>query len=838
MSGGITLARWSRLLVDEIFEDREGEGRPVSTIDAGEALLARALSRSNVQQSDQNALDAFLTAFPDRWQMLRWFSGVDNPGDALPAFLVLCCVAASETTGSEVNDYRERLREMMGWDAIIMDCAALPRLWRKLQAALDAAPAERRLRPLVLPDPRFRTQIGHAIELTFPSRQDGRRLKRDLEAGGLTDPNSPVAVMRWVGARARNYSPTFHETFADFQDAWRAGSRALTDHRFWSGWRVVVDTWRPNLTHDEFLVVSDVWGGHQLVTAAGEPTTLRDVEAAATGSLRQLLTGGSPILLREFDWGQYCWAGQGRAAAREARAALVREKSHSATVLALLDRHPVADAPGWFLTTAVDMVPGSAGRTSSTDDDLIDVRFHGVPRVDGGRLARPSFPLRMSATGGVGKVTLSGEEAGKLSLRRLSAQEWWITPTVPIEGEARIRIRASGDDIVRVVPLRRSTNAPAWPQSLPQRLVQDEVPSPPWLPTNASGEGETDFAFEMSHDAVAVQQGMADLVEFLTARPTSMPLGGFVDLLESLPGSQEVGKWALLRIVLEGGLVDPLRVRGWRGGAIVPRAPRAVLTSKGANARVIFDGLLNEVMISRIEGAARGLGLLTTARSGLGGWAPASLTAHGECEALMTLVSDSGMVCESITPDLAGHTRPSNTPPDANGVNHTVRTPIVSDEMAALAARGVEIFFCRREADDAAPVWLVRHADREPRYWAHRHLALLDACGIAGLPLGEIQAGALRLTIPGAYLPLQVARWLRLVTGTASGHLDGAHAYSITPGLEPVARTFLGLRIPIAPSSPLPERPRRGGGVARATPMAVDITPVWRWARDRSGVAR
>jgi hypothetical protein len=253
---------------------------------------------------------------------------------------------------------------------------------------------------------------------------------------------------------------------------------------------------------------------------------------------------------------------------------------------------------------------------------------------------------------------------------------------------------------------------------------------------------------------------------------------------------------------------------------------------------VIFDGVINEVMISRIQGAARELGLSTMTQSGLGAWAPVSLAARGEWDAMMTIASELGMACEHVAPDLTGHARPADASPDANGVNHSVRTPIVSEETTTLAAHGVEIFFCRREADDAAPVWLVQHSDREPRYWAHRHLALLDAGEVAGLPLGEIQAGTLRLGIAGAYLPLQVARWQRLVTGTASGHLKGGHAYSITPSLEPVTRAFLGLQTSIQPSSSLPTRPRRGVGMARPTPMAVDIIPTWRWARDRRGVVR
>lgn len=296
MDGGITLSRWSALLIEEIFQDREGEGRPVTTIDAGGAQLVRALARAGVAVDETQALDLFLAAFPPRWQMLRWFSGVDSPREALTAFLILCCVAASEATGSEANDYRERIREMMGWDAIAMDCAALPGLWESLERQLAAAPPERQLRRLTLPDPRFRSQIGHAIELTFPSRQDGRRLKHDLDEGALADTRHPVAVMRWVSARLGRFSPAFQRTFADFTEQWRAGARALTDHRFWSGWSAVVDAWRPLLSQEPFHIVCDEWGRHQVMTPDGDPIAL----GMGGGTIRSYRRGTSFIRVESW----------------------------------------------------------------------------------------------------------------------------------------------------------------------------------------------------------------------------------------------------------------------------------------------------------------------------------------------------------------------------------------------------------------------------------------------------------------------------------------------------------------------------------------------------------
>ena len=839
MAEVVTLARWSALLLEDFFRDREGEGRPVSTIDAGGASLVRALSGAGIQIAEEPALEMFISAFPPRWQILRWLSGVDNPGDATVAFLILCCVVASESAGSDENDYRERFKVLMGWDAIAMDCAGLPPLWKRLQKSLAASPPEKRLRHLILPDVRHRKQIGHAIELTFPSRQDGRRLKHDLDGGSLADPNHPVAVMRWLSARLGRFSPTFNETFADFQTAWRSGARALTDHRFWSGWRVVIESWRPTLTQDAFHIVSDGWGDFQLVTPEGGPTTLRQVENDASGGLRQLLSNGTPVLLRELDWGRWTWCGQGRAATRAARAALIREKSHSAAILAQLDRSSVGDAPGWVLTTALDLLPGTSGRLSVGDDELVDVHFAGVPRIDGGRLARPSFPIRLSTMGPVEAVTLSGTGSDQIDLRRAGRQEWLIVPTQPIDGDVRVRVEAAGGETVRLLSLRASAITPDWQRDLPRRYALDEAS--PWSPT--SDEPTVvggPFDRLEAGDAPEPKQGLLDLVEYLAARPGVMPLGGLLELIETLPEVGAVGKWAVLRALLEGALIEPLRVKGWRGGAVVPRSPRSVLSRSSDSYRLTFDGVVNEVMVSRVQGIATRLGLDPSMTLGIGAWSPPTLAVDGAREALVALADEVGVPLEYLAAGLDGHGRPLEGAPNADGSSHGSRQLIQTQDLQPLTDRGVRLSLCRRELEDAPPVWLVQGAAGEPRYWSHRHLALLDACRLAAFAPFTLRQGRLASVVPGVFLPLALARWLRLATGIGSGVADGGHAYAVSPPLEPAVRMLLGLSTNSSTASPPTQafRRQRGAGLALARGPSVDVTPVWRWARRQRGGAR
>jgi hypothetical protein len=842
MATGINLSRWSALLLEEIFRDRDGHGRPVSTIDAGGALLARAMAHSGVQVSDDEALKTFFAAFPDRWQALRWFSGVDSPSEALLAFLIVCCIAASDSAGSEANDYRERLRQMMGWDGII-SCAALPGLWRRLEASLVSAPADQRLRKLILPDPRHRTQIGHAIELTFPSQQDARRLRRDLDEAAALDADSPVAVLRWLAPRLSRYSSTFAETFHDFQSAWLSGHRSLKDHRFWSGWSMVLDTRRPRQSSIPFNIIIDEWGRHQLLTKEQEALELRSIErdAAAPVALKGLLTAGTPILLRELEWGVWTWCGPGRSAARDAGGALVREKSHSANFISRLGLTPVAGASGWGFTRAVDLLPGTAGRLAVSDDDLIDIIVSGVPRVEGGWLARPSFPIIVSTTGPVGAITLSGSLAPDLVISRQGAQCWTITPTKALQGEVTVSVEsyAAGEGIVRRLTLRRAVIAPSLERDVPSRFAVDERAVPPWTASRTNSAGSASFALRRSMEHKRPNQGLLDLIEHLAARAGPTPLGGLLDLIGSIDHGVAAGGWSIIRALFEAGALEPLRIRGWRGSAVMPRAPRAIICRVPDGHRLLIDGLVSEALIARATGMADRQGLQSSLVEAASDWAPSNVIVHGPDEGMLSsLATDLALPVEWLATDLSGLSSPITATPDGDGGTHAHRQQIQTPDLKPLERAGVRLFLCRREADDARRVWLVQGPEGQERFWTHRHNAILDACRIGRLKPFMVDGAVLRLTQPGAFLPLAVARWIRVATGASSGPTDAGYVYALTPTIEAAISAFLGplllKPVPFVGDLGLPRRVR-GPALATAVGSSVATTEVWRWARGPRG---
>ena len=838
----VPLARWSKLLLDEIFGDKEGEGRPVTTIDADDALLSRALARADVYVSDQDALDLFKGSFPARWQVLRWLSGVDAPGEALVAFLVLCCLAASDVVEADNEDYRQRLQAMMDWDQPITDCRALPGLWLQLSVALERADRGR-WRLITLPDPGFRTQIGHAIELTFPSRRDTRRLRQQLEAGGLFDPYHPVAVLRWLGSRAAHYSSSFVTTFADFQAAWRSGDRALVDHRFWTGWCKAIDPGRAEAASAAFEIHCDEWGRHELVDADGESTTLdrlfRDTRTAP--ALRSALAAGGSIFLREVEWGLWTWCGVGRRSAREAAAALFREKSYSPAFRAQFKPLPVAGADGWAFTTGLHLLSTNSSLGSFDEDDLIDARLFGSPRVEGGWLARPSFPIRISTRGLVGDVALGGEPSKHLRLEKDGPSDWLVWPLVPLEGQATVRV-ASGVEgaagVVRHVALRRTTTAPDLNRAVPARYALDESPTSGW---SATFEGDATRAFaveaERRQQCPAPAQGLLDLIEYFAARPTPIPLGGLYELITGLGMPTHGAPWSIIRALLEGGLLDPLRARGgWRGGAVVPRPPCGILARANHVHRLTVDGLMNEAALERASNVARRHGTMLDVSHGPSTWSVPTISVDGEFPTLTAIATELSLPLAQLSQDLSGLPAPRLARPNVSADGHPRRQRLSSDLSLRLESRGVSLFHCRREKDDGPRLWLVVTAQGEERAWFQRHLALLDAHAAAGIPGFNLSPDRASMTAAEAMLPLEVARWLRLASGQAPGPVARLHAYPTTAGVVGPLQGYLGgLLSGAAQADGRYDGPRRAAGGVLAVGWGEEIgtRQVWRWARER-----
>lgn len=651
----VTMAIWKDCLWAELFDDEVGDGSPVSIIHVDDALFMRALARRDIEMSPHEARAAFLNAFPDRLEVQRWLVGSSKPGEALLPVLILCCLAASEAADSEENDYRRRLQDLMEWSHPIIHCEALPGLWARLARLSRKRSEGTPSRVLILPDPRFRSQIGHAIELTFPSRNDTRRLLNELGAGDF-DFDAPRAVLGWLTplvARKR-FSPTFDEAFNEFREAWLAAERSLMDHRFWAGWKLATQGLRKTPASAPFEIVSDEWGLRHIIDPANERAI--DLEAAIRGrslpsSLIASLGRSHIIPLREEEWGRLQWVGSA-SPGKPPIAALIRQRAFSGRYQSF-DCQRVVGAAGWGLTFQVAALFGERAPVIDRDR-LLDAVPVGCTRVDGGVLARPSLPFVIETSGYVSDVKIKGALADRLLVEKLDPQTWRVTPRSPISTDVRLiaEPRSGGIPFERNLRLRRSILLPEFRETIPDRLFDGDPPPSELWPCDAPAG--VDHRLSALTTGVITHPALLDLMEFLAIRTAPIPYGGFADIVRAAVGSSNISPWDVVQALRDAGAVKILDVRGWRGRAILSRPPRGALSRVEGGWALLFEGCLSETWVTRLVAAAGRRALAFESRPGVGEWSPPThLVLARDVDVLRDLATEMETQTGFLEPSLA-----------------------------------------------------------------------------------------------------------------------------------------------------------------------------------------
>jgi len=819
-----TMTQWRDWLWSELFDDEAGDGRPVTILHVDDDLFVRSAALGGVVLEAQAARALFLRMFPPRFRVQRWLTGSEKPGEALLPLLILCCLAASEAADSDENDFRRRLRDLMGWNQVVTHCDALPRLWRRLASMTVKRSETAPTCPLELPDPRFRTQIGHAIELTFPSRNDTRRLISELGPGEF-DLESPRAVLDWLAPLVTRggFSGTFEETFASFRSAWLDAERALVDHRFWSGWRLVTAQLRAVTESGGFEILVDEWGVHQLVDP--ESGASLDLEQALADhvlspSLTGIATRGHMIPLVERDWGRLRWAGE-RAGTRP-QAALVRERAFRSR-LGTRARATVTGAAGWVL---IHDLEGLSGRGEGVDRDrLLDLSPSQYWRVDGGILARPALPFVVEVTGLVESLRLEGDLAGRLDVASAGDGRWLLTPREPLEGDLDIVVepRRTGPPLRRRLRLRRAVLVPTF-RGPPERLFDADPPPTPAWPRDAEREG---IATSAEPSGEAATQALLDLTEALAVKTGAMPLTDLFAISRQVVGGADASPWDVIRALSDAGMLCWLEARGIRGRSVLPMGPRGAIARVGAASRLTLEGVLSETFLARLDAASARLDLRRETRPGVSRWSPLT-----EC---VWAAEESALfeLAEMLELEV-GYLRASPDPLSRWRVREPLGRAREDGERRSvpLAGRHAPLRHVAFDRIDIASMWEVEGRDGL-RHWRDREDAILDAYAEVDERVFTIAEGRLRAT--DARLPMQFARWIRLFTGTASGPVEGGYGYACNAAVERAVHVMRPAILASAsgerPNGPAP-RSRRWRTMATIHNGEREILPSWRVARE------
>lgn len=820
-----SLRDWKNRLWPELFGDDRGDRGPVTILHIDDALFARAAGHS---LGETTGRQSFLTAFPDRLTVQRWLTGAADPGEALLPVLILCCLAASEANDSEENDFRRRMRDLMGWNDVIVNCEGLPRLWSRLEHQSRVRAEATGSRPLVLPNPRHRTQIGHAVELTFPSRNDARRLHSLLERVNF-DLTSPPEVLSWLEPHvaAGRFSSTFESTFASFRSAWLKAERALADHRFWSGWRVAT----ADLVDREeagFEIIADEWGTRYLVRPGttdcldlDRSTNARELPSSLIVAARQT----HAIALVEGTWGRLRWAG--RHPVKAPSAFLIRQRAFASRYTEL---HcvPVVGADGWGLTYAA----GAIGRDNDTPRDrdrLLDLRPIGCHRVDGAILARPAFPFFLEMTGAVAEVALEGELADRFALERIDRHHWKMTASAPLVGEVTVIVTPTDGDLTlrRRLRFTRSVLVPAFRAALPERLFErNTAPSAEW-PCDLDAPITAPSA-ELKVEG-GNQSALSDLIEVLARRTAPLPMSDIHALARQAAGSSAPSPWDIIRALGDAGALRILETRGWRGRFVLSIAPRGAVVKGSRDYCLLFEGLLGESFIARLDAACAALALRRETLPGLAAWSPQTELIHSSAieplrELAVVLDVPIGFVRSTPSPLDAVRMGTPLAPGSARGAHYPV----------TLSGRHSPLFHVDADRPDLPPLWVVRDGAHET-VWRDREDAVLQAYERAGERPFTVSTG--RLVSHDARLPRHVARWIRLVTGRTSGPCADGYAYAWNGRVERAMPALVPLLLgDVGTTNDGGWRhSRRWPAMAITTDAGFAIETTWRRAREGIG---
>lgn len=847
----ISLQQWSAWLIEEFFDDAAGEGRPVTILPIDGGLFGRVCRKQLIDVDDDTAKAVFLKSFPGRWTLLGWFSGREEPRGELFAFLILCCYAASDVVDTANNDFRKRLQEIMGWDQPITDCAGLPDLWKRFAKYIQATRRTRLLRPFVLNNPaEYHRQIGHAVELSFPSRVDASKLRTRVN-GAILDRSRPGTVIAWlqsVRASAR-FSRAFEHAYEEFRSAWMQGRRDLTGHRFWAGW-LLVSRSEPtgSLRQSPFEVAADGWGGYA-VTRSTDSLPAKLVDLINTddcpSTLREDYRARRPLFLREIDYGRWTWADSGNVTGKMAQAVLVPSRPRASGSGATGSDMPVDGAPGWSFSMAVEHTLAAAGRAIRRSDELVDVWFSGSPLVEGARLARPSFPIQVITTGPVSSLRVEGEMTGSVSIESGTAGTWSLKFREPITGHVRLILdtKSQAESIQRNLLVTRAVVEPRFSLEPPRGLRRAEHPDEVgWgrVLLDARHPGLVDSG-DYSAPAALTSPVLLDVLEYLATRRGAIGMGTLVELLDGVLDGGSVRTWDVIRSLLEGGALDPLKTDGWRGRAVLTVPPSVMLARTSTGWRMVSHGLFHETLRNRLESAARADGLGVGYSAGASPWSVPRLCVYGTTvEPLLALVRRFELATHSVESEPTTLRQFSQWPPDGDGRNHTKRFPLPSNISAFWAASGVEVVRCEREQSDAQTLWLVQAPGQAPRYWTERNIALLDACRVAGVTTFAPRLTRLRLLVPSAHLPLPLARWLALMAGESPGPTSDGYDYPLGPSalkvLERLMETLVTTAHERDQGRPAYSTFNLAGrsAIAIATPNGRRIDGIWHWARRRN----
>lgn len=775
----LTEKEWERCLQDHYLRsDGPAGDTPLNSIDATPSELRLASGLEDL--SDDEIISAFMSIFSRKKVRKVLGDGAVGGFHAYRHFhyLVLTCVVCATTTDAgDTGNFRERLGVLLNdGGGPEQGVQGTNSLWRALARWIEVERQKGKpYRRVDLPNPGSMTQIGYAVRLAYPSRNDRADLMSILRFFPERALENHGELLSYLAKNSSSLPERMQSDMREILALYQEGE--FIDHRpFWR----LIEGILTELSQDEPSRASLLWrlslrfvgwngdeieaslarGNHRSQLEApywsGSFGELLDLSKAPL-NVRKLLDTGVLLLRQEPD---DLWAQDDRGISNESNVIIVSRH------LPLMSKWPDALTAGgdWKVSDVIAYgeaiaLTGGAGIVKKEVKQQPTVHIEGGVSLGRGKwLNRPAFLPHIKLQDC--KDLRVDPDLG------LSAVKDLVTFESQPLSDGRVRVEAVSNDSRKFFSsFQLITNAPPvskWPTRSDRHEPLIDID---YVPGAFLADGAVPL------EVGTYPNALADVLEAIYARAGSArPEGEIIQLIKrGVPGG--VNPWAILRSFEEAGWLALDLNRAWRGRFWRACPPVIVMTG---DVTALVEGVVGSIEFNhlKLESSRYGTRLVVNAERP---WAVPVLGLCGEqipevAEAMGWKIFQAQIPKFSPAPACWPEEIRSSQGRQLAGIWQASQ----NNFSQSIPTRVNRFQLLRYVRDDDRDVYIVEGKGRTFTT-CDRAVALLEYHRLSGNAQFQWADSRLFTSIAGGYLPLPAAIWVRRAScvQTGPGGTDG-----------------------------------------------------------------
>ncbi|PCM45949.1 hypothetical protein [Marinobacter sp. ANT_B65] len=798
----LTAKEWAECLQDHYLRtDGPSGSTPLDSLDATPSELRTAAGLEDL--SDEEILSSFMAIFSrDTVRKVLGTEVSKYVGSHVYHrfhFLVLTCVVSATTTeAGDSGNFRERLGVLLDDDnGQEQQVQGVNSLWRSLARWIDSEISKGEpFRRIVLPDPGNMTQIGYAVRLAYPSRNDRSQLKSVLKRLPERALENRYALFQQLSSESAQLPERMQDDLRELEMLYRQ-SDSFEQSSFWR----LIENVLAELSQSEperasllwrLSLAFTGWNGDEIEASLARGNRRSQLDNSYwSGSFEELLNYSKAplqvekllksgvLILHEVPGG--LWAQDDQKTPEDCRAIIL---SCLDDVVAYMPAsltagkcwkvsEPMTLAEALELTRGEGIVKKEASQSSAQLEG-------GVSLGRGKWLNRPGL-LPYIRLHDCKKLTIIPEVA-----LRYEGGVAIIEDSSPTDGRRRIDASASDSSIFKTSfqLIRNAPLATRWAarSERHEESVEVRFDGGPFL---------TDGAYPFS--AGLYPNRFADVLEAIYARFGSpRPEGEIVQLIKRIvPGS--VSPWDILRSLEEAGWIAQDLNRQWRGRFWRVVRPYIVLTGDKTG---LVEGALGseELDLLTVEAKEVSVAIEINAENS---WAVPVIGLVGDripevAEKLHYKIYQAKIPKLRPAPACWPEEKRTTQGRECAGLWHAELKKFMPSGSHKAGTWTLSRFI----RDDDRDVYSVRGTNHE--FVTHqRVIGFLEYSRLSRKPQFEWSDSILRSWRPGGHLPLPVAQWLRRASFVQTGPIlvesgQSHYLYGVSLSQVNVLRAIFG----------------------------------------------